>query len=243
VRSYLLGTIEDGEAARVEERYFTDRRFFLFVHAIETRLIEDYLDGRLTPPAKHLFEARYLEVPDLRERVEEIRGKQVLNATNARRVRTWLFVVAAAIMLACIGIGVLWLQRNSRRTEQPSVIAETRPVIATLSLTPGLLKGAGSVAAKLGPLTGRGDVRLVLELPGQHTPMLVNAWVSVATSDGAWRRVWSAPKPIRPLPGATGQQVTLTLDSSLLPSGDYLVEIVSLDERVHESYSFHVSSA
>ena len=81
VRSYLLGTLEEGEAASVEEKYFTDRNFFLFVQGVETALIEDYLSGRLAPSVKGHFEARYLSIPDLRQRVEEVRGTRVPSST------------------------------------------------------------------------------------------------------------------------------------------------------------------
>ena len=77
MRSYLLGTSTKRAASSIEERYFTDRGFFLFVQAVETALIEDYLAGRLAPSTKKRFESRYLAVPDLRRRLDEIRGIQV----------------------------------------------------------------------------------------------------------------------------------------------------------------------
>jgi len=234
-----LGTLGEDDASRVEERYFIDRGFFLLVQAIETALIEDYLAGRLALSAKNLFEARYLVVPNLRDRVEELRESHALAATKVRRIRNRLYV-AAAVVLTCIGVGTLWLHRNPASSNSSPLSTGTRPVIASLSLSPGLIKGP-SGAAKLGPLTRKGDVQLVLELPGQRTQLLLTAQVSVATSDGRWKRVWSTPQPVQSTPGDTGQQVVLTLDSSLLPRGDYLVELTGANERVHETYSFRVS--
>src|SRR6266566_694368 len=73
VRAYLLGKLDDQTASVLEQRYFTDRSFFLRVREIETALIQDYVAGRLASTDKHLFENRYLTVPEMRRRLEEVR--------------------------------------------------------------------------------------------------------------------------------------------------------------------------
>jgi hypothetical protein len=117
VRSYLLGTLEESCAAEIEQRYFTDRAFFHFVQAVETGLIEDYLAGRLLPSVKSRFEERYLTVPDLRRRVEEVRGTRVRARTAVAPVRPIRLVLIAAILLICVGGAALWLARSRMRVE------------------------------------------------------------------------------------------------------------------------------
>jgi len=240
VRSYLLGTLGETDAASIEERYFTDRRFFLFVQEVETALIEDYLAGRLAPPIKSSFEARYLSVPDLRRRLEEIRGARTTDKAAPGQIRHGQFLLAAAILFLCVGGATLWMYvENLRTTPLPSL--GSRPVLATLSLYPGVMKGDADKVARITPPSGNGDVRVVLELPGQGRPALCGAQVSIAAPSAGWKRVWFTPRPVWSMPSTGGQQVTLLLDSSLLVRGDYLVDVIGADARVHETYLFRVS--
>lgn len=241
VRSYLLGILEAHEAASVEERYFTDREFFLFVQAVETTLIEDYLSDRLAPSIRSRFEARYLSTPDLRRRLEEVRARQVLAQASGWQMDRPRVLLVAAMLLVCVGGAVLWLYRDVLRFEAVPPSTDARPILATLSLSPGVLKGAGAGELKLGPPSRPGNVLLVLELPGQRTQILCSAQLSLALPDGAWRRVWFSPQPVRSSPSEGGQRLPLILDSSLLRRGDYLVQLVGADAQVQETYVFRVS--
>src|SRR5947207_1644652 len=78
MRAYLLGQLPDDQAAALEEEYFVNRAFFLKVQSEEATLIADYLDGTLSPAEKLSFESRYLRIPELQCRVEEIRRRRVL---------------------------------------------------------------------------------------------------------------------------------------------------------------------
>ena len=82
---------------------------------------------------------------------------------------------------------------------------------------------------------------MLLDLPGQPTLVLCSIDVGLALPDGGWKTIWVTPQPVWSAPSARDQQVALTLDSSLLPRGDYLVEVVGLDGQVRESYYFRVS--
>jgi hypothetical protein len=240
VRSYLLGTLEESCAAEIEQRYFTDRAFFHFVQAVETGLIEDYLAGRLRPSVKSRFEERYLTVPDLQRRLEEVRRTRVLAQTTAAPSRPIRLFLTAAILLICVGAAALWLARSRMLVESLPISASTPPVLATLSLSPGLLKGAGAETPRLSPAPGRGSVRLLLDLPGQKSPLLCSVQVSLASAGGAWRKVWSSPQLTLSTPSPGGQQLAVILDSSLLSRGDYLVEVLGSDGQVLETYSFRV---
>lgn len=240
MRSYLLGTLEDSRAAEIEQRYFTDRGFFQFLRAVETGLIEDYLAGRLEPSAKSRFEERYLAVPDLRNRLEEVRGTPVPVRTATVPARPGRVFLMAAILLICVGGGALWLSRSRVRVESLPVPVSAPPVLATLYLSPGLLKGAGAETALLDTVPGKGSVRLMLDFPGRTSPLLCSVQVSLASASGVWSKVWSTPQPVVSTPSAGGQQVAAIVDASVLSRGDYLVQVLGPDGQVLESYSFRV---
>lgn len=238
VRAYLLGTLEENSAASVEERYFTDREFFLFVQSVETALIDDYLSGRLPPSVKAQFEARYLSVPDLRRRLEEVRKRRT--SVNRRRMFGPRSLRIAAMVLMCVGGAIFWFYRDYLRFERLQAPPLARPVVATLALIPGVSKGDGAGIPTFG-LRSEGFVQLELELPGQREQMICSVQVSIILPDGVSQRVWFSPQLIWSYPIRGGQRTTLMLDASLLHRGDYLVELVGADTRVRETYVFRLS--
>ncbi len=238
MKSYLLGTLEENSAASLEERYFTDREFFLFVQAVETALIEDYLADRLAPSVRNRFETRYLSVPGLSRRVEEVRHK--LERTHSP-VRYTRLLLSATILLICVGGPALWIYLGRMRIKVPQPQAGTRPLLATVTLSPGLLKGENTSAARIGAPSGRGDIKLLLELPGQRTEVLCSAGISLGLPNGRWKRIWLTPKPVWSTAFTGEQRLVLIIDSSLLARGDYLVEAVGVVQPVHETYYLHVS--
>jgi hypothetical protein len=242
VRSYLLGTSEENSAASIEERYFTDRAFFLYVQAVETALIKDYLADRLAPLTRSHFEERYLTVPALRQRLEEVREANARPASSDVPLRTTRLVLAAALLLVCVGGAFFWAYYNRTQLALLPPSRPVRPVVATLLLSPGILKGDSSSVAGFRAQSGEGDVRLLLELPGQSTPLFCFARLSVALPDGTWKNLWSTPRPIESTTFGNGQQLSLILNSSLLGRGDYQVEVTGTDKRIQETYFFRVTS-
>src|SRR5215472_7620670 len=85
VRAYLLGTIDEAEATKLEVGYFTDPSVLDWIQAVESTLIEDYLAGRLSPEDRRLFESRYLEVPALKQRLAEVRNQREIALSSPDR--------------------------------------------------------------------------------------------------------------------------------------------------------------
>src|ERR1035441_7497471 len=116
----------------IEERYFTDRAFFLSVQSVETALIEDYLSERLSPSSKKRFESRYLAVPELRRRVDEVRKKQVPVQIVGGQLRGARLRLVAAALLLCLGGSALWLYRDRMRLlslpRSPLIPSITSPI-------------------------------------------------------------------------------------------------------------------
>ncbi|MBZ5531266.1 MAG: hypothetical protein LAO20_07535 [Acidobacteriia bacterium] len=128
MRSYLLGFLPEDEAAALEQQYFADRAVFLRLQAEETALIADYLDGRLRPWEKTRFEARYLKVPVLQRKVEEVRRQRAVDRPAARpSIWAWrpLFASAALVLVLGLGLG-LWVYRN-RQANQAQSVAQVKP--------------------------------------------------------------------------------------------------------------------
>src|SRR5947209_16385743 len=107
MRAYLLGLLSDDQGASLEEEYFVSRALFLRVQSEETVLIADYLDDRLRGREKRGFETRYLQTPELRNKVEEARrlrgaSRPVVRAFTWKNPRLG-FAVAFTLIL---GLGI-----------------------------------------------------------------------------------------------------------------------------------------
>src|SRR5882724_11935603 len=104
MKDYLLGKLGDSEAAAVELKYFTDRRFLLRMRKTETRMIEDYLRGRLPSDDLRRFEERYLQIPQLRLRLDAVRKS--LNSHHISIVCRWTLVVVLTVVASGVWYGL-----------------------------------------------------------------------------------------------------------------------------------------
>ena len=68
---YFLGGLSDKEADSFEELYFTDESVFELMEIEEDRLIEKYVNNRLSATDKDRFEKHYLVSPQRYEKVQE----------------------------------------------------------------------------------------------------------------------------------------------------------------------------
>ena len=67
---YLLGDLPDEDQERLSEQYFEDDGAWETLNAIESDLIDHYVRGDLPPVLRQKFEARFMNSPRRRERVE-----------------------------------------------------------------------------------------------------------------------------------------------------------------------------
>jgi hypothetical protein len=242
VRAYLLGTLGDSEAAALEEKYFTNRDFFLRVRAIEAELIQQYLEGRLPPATRDLFESRYLRVPDLRERLEEVRSQLAANPTPTRpRLRALPFVVFASMTAILVG-GAFWLQYRLRVEVLPPAPA-TQSVAAALRLSPGVLMGDSGTGRLVLPAE-QAPVLVELELPGGGARSVTcSVRLAQVAADGHRIAIWMAPRPLVSHQFGRRQQLSVTLDRRLLQPGDYIIEVSGLDRPIQATYLFRALAA
>jgi anti-sigma factor RsiW len=239
VKSYLLGQLDDDAATRLESRYFTDPAFFHWVQDEETCLIADYLKGALPPRERELFEARYLTVPELKRRLEEVRG----SAPGVRRVFLrvrWQIVFATLVIGFCALSWLLWRGHGDGppRMARNHFISAPAAVLA-VHLVPGLAKGAAARQVEFAAPTG-GRVRLSLELPGRRSTVECRVALAAVASDGSHQTVWTSPGMQSAAAGAS-QEATVELDSSVLRPGDYVGEVADVSGAVLETYAFRVA--
>jgi len=243
MRAYLLGQLPDDQATPVEEEYFVNRAFFLKMQSEETALIADYLDGSLGPAETQHFESRYLHVPELQRKLEEVRRRREASQPPARPLiwPSWRLAFAAALIVV-LGFG-LWAYRS--RLGRPELIAggqlpgsqSARPIY----LSPDIAKGSGSLQIQFEQPAGDSILSLILELPGQRPMVRCQARISMIRPNGRWDPVWNSPEPIVSVAAGGSQTLTLTLSSSFFHPGDYVVQVWSTDGGIRETYVYRVT--
>ncbi|HLJ30747.1 MAG TPA: hypothetical protein VKY85_28845 [Candidatus Angelobacter sp.] len=277
MRAYLLGLLSDDEAAMLEEEYFVNRAFFLQVQSEETALIEDYIEGRLRAEEKQRFEGRYLSTPDLRSKVEEVRKQHDARRSIAQpslQPSLWKsprLAFAAALMLS-LGLGIwLYYSRLDGRAKSSALVqtpvhqnssteAHSPGRELAVFLSPGITKGTNSVRAQFPQPAILDTIKLILELPGESSPVQRTVRIFKLKPDGTRDKVWTSSQPVvsdlnyglrsglKPAPTGTtsnraraSQALSLWLIGSLFQPGDYVVEAWTIDGKMHETYECRVT--
>lgn len=238
VRSYLLGQLDDDQAAVLEDRYFSDPAVFRWVRDVEAAMIAEYLKGELSASERERFEQRYLEVPELKKRLEEVRRNAPVTQPVLLHMR-WQFVLTAVVLVCCGLSWLVWRGAGDRRAPIAQGQPPNPPVVAlAVHLVPGLVKGAKARQVEFTPPPG-GRVRLSLELPGRNSPLACRVAIALVAPDGGRGIAWTS-QPVLSSAVGTGQEVVVELAASLLPPGDYVGEVVTSAGGVLETYSFRV---
>jgi len=238
VKNYLLGTLSENEASAVEERYFTNPAFLNEIRSMEIDLICEFLDKELTTEQQEQFSRRYLRVPKLKKLVDDVRERRERDIPRFHPMALRVSVAATLVCIAVIGFVIIRkglappVQKASVETHLPSV---------TLFLEPGVTMGSGSETKKL-TLPPQGQpIALIAELPGQTVSAEYVARVFSIGLDGSRQNVFSSDQ-IRSVPRTGGQQVTVTLSSTDLPPGDYMMDLQSAGGKITETYVFRVTA-
>ncbi len=240
VKAYLLGLLTMGQAAAIEERYFTDPIFFRRVQAVERELIGDYLDGRLGRKEKRSFKSRYLVVPELKRVTEEVsQGRPVKVGSPWASWQT----AAAGALIAGLGLGS-WIYLHQPQAG-PQIAEERRPVerlpSLVVRLTPGVTKGPTAKTVQFTLPEKPVSVRFLAELPGRTAPVECSAKLSIVGETGM-TEVWKSGV-LQSIPGNGGQDLPVVVNSSLLRRGDFVLEAVARDGRGGETFLFRVNAA
>lgn len=104
---YLVGSLPDAEAERLDELSVADDEFALRLSAVEHDLVDAYVNGELSGDSLDRFRSHYLASPAGREKVafaEALRTYQTPTAAAPRRaIPLWGLAAAAALFLAAAG--------------------------------------------------------------------------------------------------------------------------------------------
>ena len=248
VKAYLLGELDETRAASLEKMYFSDPAFFDWVWEMEDELIGLYLSGRLSNADREHFESRYLRIPALNKRLEQVRARLLAGTPKTFRIR-WELICTAALLVCSAAAYWFWPQSHAPASANPPQISQNRqpaqptPVLALLSvrLSPGLMKGPGSKQAEFAPPPD-GRVSLTLELPGVRTRLQCQVFLTVVGPSGRRETTWFSD-PLETRPASGGQEVRTEIKSERLPAADYIAEVRSSSNEVLETYSFRVTSS
>jgi hypothetical protein len=238
VRAYLLGTLDRNAAAALEDEYFAAPALFTAVLEEERWLILEYLDGGLPPDQRLLFEARYLEIPELRRRLERV--KTVRSAALRKRATTRMAVAAGFLLV--LG-SVTWILRETRQNALTGERSGSPPSVETVTfrLIRGLPKsGEGQRNRFAAPPTGS-VVQLILERPGPETDTATETRIKSVGADGGTTPVWKGPCKPAENPSTGRQDLVALVPSGKLVPGDYIAESLFPGGAVSESYYFRIT--
>lgn len=229
MRGYLLGRLSEVDADQLEEEYFFDPEALLALKREEQLLISEYLDNRLLPADRDLFQAKYLKVPELIRCVEEAGRQRQSIPLNSRggRSRIWIgFTLAAS--LALILLALSW---NLKVQELPPL---------AFQLSPGVAKSGASATIHLPakPL----DVTFNLELAGPVENLASSASIFEVALDGSRKSiVTKLPKAKRRVSDKSGS-FSIVVNSSVLRPGDFVIELLDEQSSLLDSYVFRCVS-
>lgn len=158
VRKFWLGELSPEEQGRIEELAFANSDNFRFVETVEDDLIDDFIQGALTPDELTRFEDHFLKLPGRRE---NLHASRIFHEHLDRRVlvrprragfnpwgRTLRWSAVAAVFLLLVF--ALWFFIKGRETERPPLMqAGSEKPATTPSVTPSL---APSVAPTATPV-------------------------------------------------------------------------------------------
>ena len=133
LRQFLLGDIDEGKRERIEKLFISDSESKQRILIAEEDLIEDYLDGSLSPTQKEQFLAQYGYTPQHLRRLQITRliKQHAMTAARAKVVdvpapqrssfvfRLWppnmrIMIPALAVLMIAVIVGVIWLSRFNR---------------------------------------------------------------------------------------------------------------------------------
>ncbi|HEV3041659.1 MAG TPA: hypothetical protein VHA33_28095 [Candidatus Angelobacter sp.] len=111
LRKYLLGTLEPQGCDEIEEQLLSNEEFARLIDLIEDEIIEEYVDGSLTPKDQQAVETYFLRPPSRQKKLkfarmlrtqfrEETEVESVPARTPLSPHRTWLYWTVAGALAA-----------------------------------------------------------------------------------------------------------------------------------------------
>lgn len=250
-RAYFLGELPPDEATRLELAVMEDAAVAERLEGVEAELIDDYLEGLLSPQDRQRFEAFYMAVPGRANRVRLARelsrratrtSRAEPSARSSRPHPLRLLLPMAATLLVAAG---LWFADRRPSAPQVATAPSPLPTIAIAAApspspkapvaatpTPGLLRQASFVLAMA---VTRGGAVQEFKAPGGADIVDFEidlegetrfAEFDARLTDASGREIWRHPRssPLRPTRAGV-LVVPVPTASGLLAAGRLELEI------------------
>ncbi|HKO98897.1 MAG TPA: hypothetical protein VJU86_17990 [Pyrinomonadaceae bacterium] len=248
---FLLGRLDQGRLAQVEERLMTEEGFYDELVIVEDELTDQYLANELSDADRVSFETHFLAAPERHEKLrfarcfqnyinekateplkqgftsDESPPQQITKSDEnlvfmpARKNPIFTYAIAAVVLIAVVGIA--WVAFRSARVA-PSFPAS----VLTVPLTPGgLSRGSGELQlVPIPPATDQVELQLPLELDEyqDYRAELLNGK----------RETLIIKEGLKPETTAAHKIVKFIVPASLLKRDDYSVKLGG--RRADESY-------
>ena len=240
---YVLGTLPEDEAERLDEASIVDDEFAARLAAIEHELFDAYAADELTADRRARFEEIFAGREDGRRRIgvaRELRNQSRTTPTKQgpRTVTPVWWLAAAAMVVLAVGTArMLWPLGSEPRSEQP-VAAEPKvtppapAVVASSAVTVFALSPRGSRSAEgsppvvIPPQTRTVRLRLTGD-PGAAAFTTPSVLIQSVEGREAFRG------PARAVVASADNAIAeVDVDASLLAPDDYIVQ---LDEGGREA--------
>src|SRR5713226_4850751 len=122
IRRYLLGELDDGTRAEVEQILLSDGEVFGELLVAEDEIIDDYASGRLDPEERADFEAHFLATPERQQKLRFSRAlhRHAMSVASDRETvkppvirslwfsRPWLSWAATTFAILALIVGTVW---------------------------------------------------------------------------------------------------------------------------------------
>lgn len=229
-RALLLDDLGDEDREAVEARLFLESGVDDAIALAEDDLIGDYVDGRLTPAERTRFERVYLATAHHRARVDAVRLLRRRAHMRPRALFPWWLAAAAVLLLA---VGSLLPRHSPDPTSvstapAPATLAPAPvPLVATLVLTPPVLRADGAV-----PTLVRPEGVAVVRLDAPFVRDAVSARIEAVDTPGALVSV--TVRPLEP------SGVTLDVPAAQLATGDYAIAFLDARDRAVARTAFRI---
>ena len=242
IRRYLLGELDDGARAEVEQRLLSDGEAFEQLLVAEDEIIDEYASGRLDAEERADFEAHFLATPERQQKVRFARAlrRHAMTFAQVRETgkqpvvqglwssRSWLSWAATTAAVLAIIAGTVWFLRS--RTTSPKTFA-TLTLIITQSTR---AEGAPAAMVKL-PL-GAEALKIFLKLPGSAPPAF-RYRVVLETDNGVTRPLEIADQD--------GESIAVIIPATQMKHGQYTLKLFrtgvdGVEQRMPGSYFFTI---
>lgn len=252
---YLLSELSEEETERLDELSIADDEFSWLLSATENDLIDDYVLGKLSKERRQKFKSLYLSSPGRSisaSRLQKVEFAEALLRQQERRQMSekaqrrapasfanhWLqFAAVAALLMLLISTYMVYRKAGgaSQAVQQAKVQPrrEPGPDMQGSKAVPGLptlspaaifvLMPSTRAAGRLPRLvlsSGTAEVSFHLQLEFDEFPSYRVTLTDLASNRLAWES-----KLLRAVPRGKEREVSVTLTTGLLSSGNYSFEL------------------